>query len=55
MTQLDPDDFSWPVPGQREELVVALIRSLPKHLRVCFVPAPDYARAFLASVMSRRM
>jgi ATP-dependent helicase HrpA len=50
LTQLDPDDFSWPVPGQREELVVALIRSLPKHLRVCFVPAPDYARAFLASV-----
>jgi ATP-dependent RNA helicase HrpA len=46
---LQAADFSWPVPGLREELVVALIRSLPKRLRVNFVPAPDYARAFLAA------
>ncbi len=44
------DDFSWPVPGMREELVVSLIRSLPKPLRVNFVPAPNVARAFLAAV-----
>ena len=43
-------DFSWPVPGLREELVVALIRSLPKALRVNFVPAPNVAKAFLATV-----
>jgi ATP-dependent RNA helicase HrpA len=43
-------DFSWPVPGLRQELVVALIRSLPKRLRVNFVPAPNVARAFLAAV-----
>ncbi len=42
-------DFSWPVPGLRHELVVALIRSLPKALRVHFVPAPDVAGAFLAA------
>ncbi|MGI8433152.1 MAG: ATP-dependent RNA helicase HrpA, partial [Nocardioidaceae bacterium] len=47
---VEEEDFSWPVPGLREELVVALIRSLPKRLRVSFVPAPDHARTFLHSV-----
>ena len=42
------DDFSWNVPGLREELVTSLIRSLPKQLRVALVPAPDKARQFLA-------
>ncbi len=44
------DDFSWNVPGVRQELVTGLIRSLPKNLRVSFVPAPDKAREFLATV-----
>ncbi|MGA8245591.1 MAG: ATP-dependent RNA helicase HrpA, partial [Nocardioides sp.] len=43
------DDFSWNVPGVRQELVTSLIRSLPKNLRVSFVPAPDKAREFLAA------
>jgi ATP-dependent helicase HrpA len=43
------DDLGWQVPGRREELVVALIRSLPKQLRVHFVPAPNVARDFLAA------
>ncbi|MCW2760975.1 MAG: hrpB 1 [Marmoricola sp.] len=42
--------FSWNVPGLRQDLVTALIRSLPKQLRVNFVPAPDVARRFLAEV-----
>jgi ATP-dependent helicase HrpA len=42
--------FSWNVPGLRHELVTALIRSLPKQLRVNFVPAPDVARRFLEAV-----
>jgi len=42
--------FSWHVPGLREELVVALLRSLPKQLRVNFVPAPNVAKAFLHAV-----
>jgi ATP-dependent helicase HrpA len=39
--------FDWQVPGLREELVTAHIRSLPKTVRRSFVPAGDYARAFL--------
>ena len=42
--------FTWNVPGLRHELVTALIRSLPKPLRVNFVPAPDVARRFLDAV-----
>jgi ATP-dependent helicase HrpA len=38
------------VPALREELVTALIRSLPKDLRRNFVPAPDTARAVLADL-----
>ncbi|MGI8523758.1 MAG: ATP-dependent RNA helicase HrpA, partial [Nocardioides sp.] len=48
LNRVEADDFSWNVPGLREELVTSLLRSLPKHLRVSFVPAPDRARAFLA-------
>jgi ATP-dependent helicase HrpA len=40
-------EFGWQVPALREELVTALIRSLPKDLRRNFVPAPDTARAVL--------
>ena len=42
--------FSWNGPGLRHDLVTALIRSLPKQLRVNFVPAPDVARRFLEAV-----
>ena len=42
--------FTWNVPGLRQDLVTALIRSLPKRLRVNFVPAPDVARKFLEAV-----
>jgi ATP-dependent helicase HrpA len=49
LNQLDDGAFSWQVPGLREDLVVALLRSLPKSLRVSFVPAPNHARAFLAA------
>ncbi|MDT9593941.1 ATP-dependent RNA helicase HrpA [Nocardioides zeae] len=49
LNQLEPGDFSWNVPGLREELVTALIRSLPKQLRTALVPAPDHARRFLAA------
>ncbi|WP_415645484.1 ATP-dependent RNA helicase HrpA [Stackebrandtia soli] len=44
---LDPDAFAWQVPGLREELTTALIKSLPKTLRRSFAPAPDHARAAL--------
>ena len=50
LNRVGPAPFTWQVPGLREELVVALLRSLPKALRVHFVPAPDVARTFLATV-----
>lgn len=46
--QLEPDEFSWNVPGLLDELIVALIKALPKALRVQFVPAPDTARRIRA-------
>ena len=45
--------FDWLVPGMRVPLLSALIKSLPKALRVRFVPAPDTARAVLAAVSPR--
>ena len=42
--------FDWQVPGLRDELVTALLRSLPKALRRNFVPAPDHAAAVLRRV-----
>ncbi|SCL48236.1 ATP-dependent helicase HrpA [Micromonospora citrea] len=50
LNQVPAESFDWQVPGLREELVVALIRSLPKALRRNFVPVPDYARAALAAM-----
>ncbi|TGN63934.1 ATP-dependent RNA helicase HrpA [Nocardioides eburneiflavus] len=47
LNRVEADDFSWLVPGLREELVTELIRSLPKQLRVAMVPAPNTAREFL--------
>jgi len=51
LNQVADDPLSWQVPGLRQELVVALLRSLPKQLRVSFVPAPDHARAFLSAAV----
>ena len=51
---VDPDEFSWQVPGLREELVAAYIRSLPKSKRRYFVPAPDVARDLLPSLAPYR-
>ncbi|OBK77069.1 ATP-dependent RNA helicase HrpA [Mycobacterium sp. 1164985.4] len=50
LARLGGDEFAWQVPALREELITALIRSLPKALRRNFVPAPDTARAVLAAI-----
>jgi ATP-dependent helicase HrpA len=50
LARLGGDQFAWQVPALREELVTALIRSLPKELRRSFVPAPDTARAVLSEL-----
>jgi ATP-dependent helicase HrpA len=48
INQIDPAPFTWQVPGLREELIVALLKSLPKPLRRQLVPVPDHAKALLA-------
>ncbi|WP_374108933.1 ATP-dependent RNA helicase HrpA [Pseudonocardia sp. ICBG1293] len=48
LNQVDATPFTWQVPGLREELVTALIRTLPRNLRRNFSPAPDHAKAVLA-------
>jgi len=48
LNQLGPEPFGWLVPGLLEEKVVALLRSLPKALRVEFVPVPEHASRALA-------
>jgi ATP-dependent helicase HrpA len=50
LNQVDDARFSWQVPGLRAELVTALLRSLPKHLRRNFVPTPDVAAKALAEL-----
>ncbi|MGI5127069.1 ATP-dependent RNA helicase HrpA [Pseudonocardia sp. CA-107938] len=45
--QIDATPFTWQVPGRREELVTALIKTLPKNIRRLYSPAPDHARAVL--------
>ncbi|WP_078324152.1 ATP-dependent RNA helicase HrpA [Mycobacteroides salmoniphilum] len=50
LARLGGDEFAWHVPALREELITALIRSLPKDLRRNFVPAPDTARVVLESL-----
>jgi ATP-dependent helicase HrpA len=53
LNRVKPEDFAWQVPGLRQELVTALIKTLPKPLRVKLVPAPDTARAILERVSPR--
>jgi ATP-dependent helicase HrpA len=50
LNQIDNVGFDWQVPGLRHELIVALIKGLPKRLRKNFVPAPNYADACLADM-----
>lgn len=48
LARVRPEDFSSHIPGARQELAVALLRTMPKSLRRNFVPAPDFAAAALA-------
>lgn len=50
LNQVEPIGFDWLIPGMRHELLVALIKSLPKQVRKNFVPAPNYADALIASI-----
>ncbi|MGH3604495.1 MAG: DUF3418 domain-containing protein, partial [Pseudonocardiaceae bacterium] len=54
LNQLTVAPFSWQVPGLREELVIALLKSLPKPVRKLVVPVPDHAKALLARMTPYR-
>ncbi|MEO8263732.1 MAG: ATP-dependent RNA helicase HrpA, partial [Pseudolysinimonas sp.] len=54
LPRVEADEFSWLVPALREELVTALLKSLPKAIRKNVVPAADWARKFLSGVSGER-
>ncbi|MCK5792564.1 MAG: ATP-dependent RNA helicase HrpA [Ketobacter sp.] len=53
INQVDEEKLEWLVPGLEREKCIALIKSLPKALRKNFVPAPDFADAFLTTGPNR--
>ncbi|WEV41582.1 DUF3418 domain-containing protein [Bifidobacterium sp. ESL0682] len=53
LSRLTPEQFTWNVPGLLDELILGYIKSLPKSLRVQFVPAPDTARTIRAAIDAR--
>jgi ATP-dependent helicase HrpA len=53
LTRLTPEEFTWNVPGLLDELILGYIKSLPKALRIQFVPAPDAAAKIRAALDTR--
>ncbi len=51
LDRIDAGTFDWNVPGLREELVTALLRSMPKDVRRLFVPIPDTVEQVLPSLI----
>jgi ATP-dependent helicase HrpA len=50
VNQLSQDRFEWLIPGWLRDKVIALIKSLPKSLRVKFVPVPEHADKVFAAL-----
>jgi ATP-dependent helicase HrpA len=50
LASLSPAGFDWLVPGLREDLVTALLKTLPKAIRRNVVPAGDWSRRLLAEL-----
>jgi ATP-dependent helicase HrpA len=50
LASLTPSGFDWLVPGLREDLVTALLKTLPKAIRRNVVPAADWARRLIAEM-----
>jgi ATP-dependent helicase HrpA len=53
VNQIPPEPFEWIVPGLLDEKGLTLIRSLPKQLRVNFMPAAETAREAARSMVYR--
>ncbi len=50
LPRIRPDGFDWQVPGLRDELITALLRTLPKVLRRQVVPAAEWAAKIAAEL-----
>ena len=50
LNQMDPEPFTWLVPGLREDLVTAYIKALPKGIRRELVPAAEYISDAVAAL-----
>jgi len=50
LNQVQEEGFDWLIPALRYDLIISLIKVLPKSLRRNFVPAPNYAQACLAAM-----
>ncbi|HET8780696.1 MAG TPA: ATP-dependent RNA helicase HrpA [Agromyces sp.] len=50
LPRLEPVGFDWQVPGLRDELIQALLRTLPKVLRRQVVPAAEWAARIAAEL-----
>jgi ATP-dependent helicase HrpA len=50
LNQIQNINFDWLIPAMRYDLIIALIKALPKTLRRNFVPAPNYAEACLDNI-----
>ena len=53
LLRVQDSDFTWTVPGILDDLIVHTIKSLPKALRVQFVPAPQTAQKIRAVLDER--
>jgi ATP-dependent helicase HrpA len=49
LSRIDPEIFDRHVPGLRAELVIAMMRALPKQIRKRLAPIPETARSVLES------
>ncbi len=50
LASVDQVGFDWQVPGMRDELITAMLRSFPKVIRRNVVPAGDWAIKFAAQL-----
>jgi len=50
LPRLEPVGFDWQVPGFRDELITAMLRTLPKVLRRQVVPAAEWAAKIAAEL-----
>ncbi|WP_350349365.1 ATP-dependent RNA helicase HrpA [Agromyces sp. G08B096] len=50
LPRLEPAGFDWQVPGLRDELITAMLRTLPKVLRRQVVPAAEWAAKISAEL-----